>query len=179
MPSLNMETIEAIKKRRSIRTFRTNPVPKETIIKLLDCARLAPTARNVQPWEFIVVADNKTREKIASLAPNAPFVKDAPVCIVIICKDTKYYLEDGCAATQNLLLAATDLGLGACWVAGDKKDYCNEVLGMLNVPSGYKLVSMVALGIAVEELPELDKKDLDKLIHWESFKSSAWLNVKP
>ena len=164
-----METIQAIKKRRSVRAFRANSVSKESIIKLLDCARLASTARNVQPWEFIVVAEDKMREKIASLAPNGPFVKDAPVCIVIICKDTKYYLEDGCAATQNLLLAATDLGLGACWVAGDKKDYCNEVLGMLNVPSGYKLVSMVALGYSDEKNEEVSKKEIKQMVHWELF----------
>lgn len=163
-----MDTLEAIRKRRSIRSFKSTPVPKDLILKLLDCARLAPTARNVQPWEFIVVTDSSKRSKLASLAINGQFIKDAPVCIVIICKDTKYYLEDGCAATVNLLLAVADLGLGACWVAGDKKDYCQNVLGLLAVPPGYKLVSMIALGFSAEENTSPEKKDLNQLVHWES-----------
>lgn len=164
-----METIQAIKKRRSIRAFTEKPVSKQTIIKLIDCARFAPTARNIQPWQFIVVSDVKMRRKIATLAPNGIFIKDAPVCIVIICKETKYYLEDGCAATQTILLTAADLGLGACWVAGDKKDYCSQVLEMLNVPSGHRLVSMIALGYPDEENHTTPKKDLKELLYWEKF----------
>ncbi|MEW6009259.1 MAG: nitroreductase family protein [Candidatus Omnitrophota bacterium] len=163
-----METFQAIKSRRSIRKFSSKPIPKETILKLLDAARLAPTARNVQPWEFIVVTDTKIRTTIASFTVNGPFIKDAPVCVLIISKDTKYYLEDGCAATVNILLAAADLGIGACWVAGDKKDYCQKVLSLFKVPDGYKLVSMVALGVAAEK-PDVTKKELDDLVHWGTF----------
>jgi nitroreductase len=164
-----METLQAIKSRHSIRQFSSKPIPKEAILKLLDCARFAPTARNVQPWQFIVVSDPNKRNSLASLADNGRFIKDAPACIVIVCQDTKYYLEDGSAATQNILLAAVDLGLGACWVAGDKKDYCQKVLDLLQVPAGYKLVSMIALGFPVQKLDAPAKKDLDQLVHWESF----------
>lgn len=169
MSSIKMETFQAIKSRRSIRVFKTNPVPKEIILKLLDAARFAPTARNVQPWEFIVLTDSKIRAALASFIENGPFIKDAPACILIISKDTKYYLEDGCAATVNILLAAADLHLGACWVAGDKKDYCEKVLSLFNVPSGYKLVSMVALGFAAENPEAVSKKEVSELVHWEVF----------
>ncbi len=164
-----METLQAIKLRRSVRKFTPNPIPKETILKLLDAARFAPTARNVQPWEFIVVTDAKIRVRMSSFIENGPFIKDAPACILIISKDTKYYLEDGCAATVNILLAAADLGLGACWVAGDKKDYCQEVLGLFNVPSGYKLVSIVALGFTAEKPGNVAKKEVNEIVHWEEF----------
>lgn len=164
-----METISAIQKRRSLRKFRDESVPKEAILKILDCARLAPTARNVQPWDFIVVTDPETRKKIASLASNGPFIKEAPVCIVVVCQETKYYLEDGCAATENILLASADMGLSACWVAGDKKDYCREILKLLSVPSGYKLVSMVALGAAEPDNTVPLKKDLKQIVHWDKF----------
>ncbi len=164
-----METISAIKKRRSVRKFRDDSISKEAILKILDCARFAPTARNVQPWDFIVVTDLETRKRFSSLAVNAPFIKEAPVCIVIICQDTKYYLEDGCAATENLLLAATDLGLSACWVAGDKKEYSQDILNLLSVPPGHKLVSMVALGIADAGSGNILKKDLKQMVHWEKF----------
>lgn len=164
-----METIQAIKSRRSVRAFSPKPVPKESINKLLDSARFAPTARNVQPWQFIVVTDAKKRASIASLADNGRFIKDTPVCILIVCQDTKYYLEDGCAATVNILLAAEELGLGACWVAGDKKDYCQKVLELFKVPLGYKLVSMVALGFSSQKEPSVPKKELPELVHWEAF----------
>lgn len=164
-----METIQAIQKRRSVRRFRDDSISKEAILKILDCARLAPTARNVQPWDFIIVTDPETRKKLSSLAINGPFIKEAPVCIVIVCQDTKYYLEDGCAATENLLLAATDLGLSACWVAGDKKEYSQDVLNLLSVPQGYKLVSMVALGVAKADSENILKKDLKQMVHWDKF----------
>jgi nitroreductase len=164
-----MDVIQAIKSRRSVRQFQPNPVPKEKILKILDCARFAPTARNVQPWEFIVVTDANIRAKIATFASNAPFIKDSPVCIVVVCKDTKYYLEDGCAATQNILLAATELGLSSCWAAGDKKDYCQDVLGLLSVPQGYKLISMVAIGISAQNNADVPKIELNQLVHWEKF----------
>lgn len=165
-----METIQAIQKRRSIRKFKQDPVPNETLLKILDCARLAPSARNVQPCEFIVVTNSKTKERISGFAAvNAPFIKEAPVCIVIISKDTKYYLEDGCAATENLLLTAADLGLGTCWVAGDKKDYCQDVLNLLSVPGGYKLVSMVALGFSAAGETKVPKNELKQLVHWDKF----------
>jgi nitroreductase len=105
------------------------------------------------------------------LAPNGKFLAQASACIAVFCSDTKYYLEDGCAATCNILLAATGLGIGSCWIAGDKKDYCPQAADLLNTPAGYRLVSLVALGY-----PKLEnsfytakKRELKELIHWEKF----------
>jgi nitroreductase len=93
----------------------------------------------------------------------------AKACIAVFCVDTKYYLEDGCAATCNILLAAADLGVGSCWVAGDKKDYCAEIAKLLNVPVAYKLVSLVALGYpeSRDSFRIAEKKALKDIIHWE------------
>jgi len=118
-----MESIEALKTRRSIRRFLSNPVQDDLIEQILDVGRLAPTARNVQPWHFIVVKDEHKRKTLSDITDYGKFIADAPVCIVVISEDTKYYLEDGCAATTNILNAAHSLGLGSCWVAGDKKQY--------------------------------------------------------
>lgn len=83
----------------------------------------------------------------------------------------KYYLEDGCAATENMLIAATAQGIGSCWVAGDKKPYCNEISNLLNVPASLKLISLVALGCSPSEdvFKIADKKNLNELMHWERF----------
>ena len=110
--------LEFFEKRSSVRAFTAQEVTAEAIENIIHAASLAPTARNVQPWAFIVVRDEAMRSQIARLtAKNAPFIAEAPVCIAIACQDTRYYLEDGCSATTQLLLCAALMGLGACWVA--------------------------------------------------------------
>jgi nitroreductase len=166
-----MDIIEAIKKRRSIREYLDKPIPKEALQNLVDAARFAPTARNVQPWEFIVITEPKTLQKIAALAENARFLAEAKAGIAIFSSDTKYYLEDGCAATQNILLAATALGIGSCWVAGDKKPYCGQVSSLLKVPEGFKLVSLISLGYpkSKDVFKIAQKREPETLTHWEEF----------
>jgi nitroreductase len=163
-----MDAIEAIKTRRSVRMYENKPVDKAILETLVDCGRLAATARNGQVWEFVVVTEAATRKKIAEAAANGRFIADAAACIAVICKDSDYYLEDGCAATQNILLAARALGLGSCWVAGDRKPYAGIVQALLSVPDGFKLVSLIAVGHATQ-LPTPAKRALNEVVHWEKF----------
>ncbi|MFA5411646.1 MAG: nitroreductase family protein [Candidatus Omnitrophota bacterium] len=165
-----MEAKNAILGRRSTRNFNSQPVPQRLIEELIDCGRLAPTARNVQPWEFVAVTRRKALEDLAGIvADNGRFIAGSSCCIAVFCRDTKYYLEDGCAATENILIRAADLGLASCWVAGDKKPYCEKVKALLNLPADFKLVSLIALGYsdAPGEAPE--KKPLKEVLHWEKF----------
>ena len=162
-----MDAIEAIKTRRSIRRFESKEVPKEIIEDLVDCGRLAPSGRGVHPWEFIVVTNKETRRRIADLTDYGKFIAEAPVCIAVFCQDTKYYLEDGSAATENILIAANAYGLGSCWVAGDKKPYCEAIRELLGVPEGYKLVSLVAIGYSAEKQGKKAKRPLQEVLHWE------------
>ena len=163
-----MDALEALKTRRSIRAFNQEEVPKAIIEDIIDCARLAATARNEQLGEFVAVTNPETRAKIAGLAPNGPFIANAPVCIVVVCQDGMYYLEDGCAATQNILVAARAHGLGSCWVAGDKKPYADAVLELVKAPKGYKLVSLVPLGYSAA-VPKPAKRAVAEVLHWEHF----------
>ena len=164
-----MDAMDAIRKRHSIRSYSAGPIPGKIIEKIVDAGRLAPTARNVQPWEFVVVTDAETRAKLAELATTGPFIADAPVCVAVFCKDTKYWLEDGCAATENIIIAARAHGLGHCWVAGDKKPYAAAVSGLLRAPEGFHLVSLIAIGYAKEDPGTLPKRSLDEVLHWEKF----------
>lgn len=163
-----MDALEMLRTRRSVRAYKPEPVRKEDIETIIDCARLAATAINKQLWDFVVVTDVSMRKKIADATDHGPFIADAPVCIVVLCRDEKYYLEDGCAATQNILLAARALGLGSCWVAGDKKPYADEVAKMVGAPEGRKLVSLVPLGYPAEENAP-GKRTVDEVLHWETF----------
>ena len=166
-----MDAIEIIKKRRSIREFQDRPIAKEILEKMVDAARFAPTARNVQPWEFIVITESSTLAKLGELAQNCRFLAQAKACIAVFSSDTKYYLEDSCAATENILLAAASLDIGSCWVAGDKKPYCSEVSKLLNVPLTFKLISLIALGypLSVKDFKIANKRSLKEVIHWERF----------
>jgi nitroreductase len=164
-----MDALEALKKRRSIRTFNAKSVSPNLIEELIECARLAPTARNVQPWKFVIVTKEETLKEIGSLADTGRFIKDSNCCIAVFCQDTKYYLEDGCAAMENILLAAASLGLASCWVAGDKKPYADQVRQLLGVPSGFKLVSLIPLGYSDAKLFLPPKKSLKEVLHWEKY----------
>ncbi|MCX5757051.1 MAG: nitroreductase family protein [Candidatus Hydrogenedentes bacterium] len=163
-----MDALEMLKTRRSIRAYAPTPISKEIVEDIVDCGRLAATARNEQPCEFVAVTDAAMRAALADLAPNGPFITDAPVCIVVLSRDATYFLEDGSAATQNLLLAARAHGLGSCWVAGDKKPYASRVLQLLNAPEGYKLISMVTIGHSTAQ-PKPAKRNLAEVLHWERF----------
>jgi len=164
-----VDALRALKERRSVRSFTSEPVAQDVVEELIDCARLAPTARNVQPWEFVAVTDNARCRELADMTDHGKFIADAPVCIAVFCEDTKYFLEDGSAATTVLLLAAHAVGLGSCWVAGDKKPYADQVRRLLDVPDGYRLVALVALGYPDDAAPRKGKRPLSEVIHWENW----------
>jgi nitroreductase len=164
----SMEALDVLKTRRCVRKFTRDPVDEAIISDIVDCARLAPTAINIQPWEFVVVRDPDKLRQIGRTTDHGGFIADAPLCIVVLCRDTKYYLEDGSAATQNILLAAEAHSLGSCWVAGDKKPYAERICELVDSPEGYKLVSLVPIGVPAEK-PTKSKRPLKQMLHWESF----------
>ncbi|MBN2831628.1 MAG: nitroreductase family protein [Candidatus Omnitrophica bacterium] len=166
-----MDAIEVLMKRRSVRVFEDKQIPKEDLETLVDVARYAATARNVQPWQFVIVTDDKILNSLGALGENAKLIASSKACIAVLCEDTKYYLEDGCAATVNILNAAAALGIGSCWVAGDKKPYCREVLRLLNAPLNLKPVSLIALGYPQDKgwFKIVDKNPLKEILHWEKF----------
>lgn len=165
-----MDAMEALRNRRSIRSYRTDPVERQKIEATIDAARLAATGRGVEPWEFVVVTDSALRKQFAEICDYGKFISMAPVCVVVLCRDTKYYLEDGAAATQNLMVAAHAQGLGSCWVAGDKKPYAAKITSLVCAPPEYKLISLVAMGIPVDNHPpRRSKRSLEEVIHWEKF----------
>jgi nitroreductase len=164
-----METLECIAKRTSVREYAAKPVPKQILEKLIDAGRRAPSARAVEPWEFVVVTEKEMLTKLSQIATTGAFLKGAAACIAVFCLDTKYYLEDGCAATENILLAACDLGLGACWIAGDKKPYEHEIVHILGLPLNVKLVSLLSLGWPLHKAEQKKIRPLSQVLHWEKF----------
>ncbi len=115
-----MEALEAIKTRRSIRKFKPGEVSKEIQRELLEAAMLAPSAGNEQPWQFLLIDDRRTLEEIPLICPTATMCRQAPLAI-LVCGDENlekypdFWVQDCSAATENILLAAHALGLGAVW----------------------------------------------------------------
>ncbi|MBD3389178.1 MAG: nitroreductase family protein [Candidatus Altiarchaeales archaeon] len=142
-----MASIDLIRNRRSVREYKDIPVSEEIIEEVLECASLAPTARNVQPWLIGAVTDRELLSELGAISDHGGFIADCAVCFAVFClADEKYRLEDGCAATMNIIYACEAHNIGTCWVAGDKKAYAEDVRSLLQVPGEYTLISLVPAG---------------------------------
>ena len=162
-----MDCIKACETRRSVRAYTGEPVTREVLADIVDCGGAA-TARNRQPWEFVVVTDPKMLGAIAAVAEFGGFIAQAAACIVVLCREVKYFLEDGANASQNMLVAARAHGLGACWVAGDKKEYAETVARMVGAPESCRLISLIPIGHPAEK-PRMEKRQLATVLHWEKY----------
>ena len=164
-----MDAINAIKSRVSIRRYKNIPLPTEILEDIVDCGRLAPCGYNRQSWIFVVITDQDIRDRISQAAEYGRFIKDAGACIAVFCKKgEETMVEDACAATENMIIAAQAHGLGTCWVNSHCKTHSEEVKGILDCPSDYELIVLLALGYAGED-KSTPKKPLHEVIRWNRF----------
>lgn len=160
-----------IKSRHSVRKFKPDLLDDKSINDALECAAHAPTAMNRQPWLFGIIKNRDMLSNIAALTDNGKFIAESAVCCAIFGeKSETYYLEDCCAATENLILALQAYGISSCWVAGEKKHYCDTMRKMLKVPEKYTLVSLVAAGYPAE-ITITKKKEMKQVIFYEGYKT--------
>ena len=161
-----MDTLEAIRKRRSIRHYTADVVPKADLETIVDAARLAATGNNRQPWDFIVVTERAT---IQQFKPAGPWIEQASAVIAVVMDPaTRWWVEDGAAAIENMLLAATALGYGSCWVEGDALPREAQFKALLGVPAEKRLMALIPIGVAAET-PAPEKKSLAQVLHWERY----------
>ncbi len=158
-----------LKTRQSQRKFLPYSIDLKIVEDIVDCGRLAASAKNIQPWHFVVVDDSELKTKISTLAKNGSFIKDCGVAIAVFCKTGDFMIEDGSAATQNILNAATAYNLGSCWVAGYHRSYSKQVEQLLSSPQDYELVSLIAIGIVDQPHPRPDKKPLEQVMSYNKF----------
>jgi nitroreductase len=164
-----MTTLETILSRRSIRKYINKEVPAEMLDKLLKAAMYAPTANNSQSWEFVVISDRNLLDKLSVLHPYAKMLKYAPIAI-LVCgnKDIEsgegYLCQNCSAATQNILLAAYDLGLGSVWMGVyPKTERMDPIRSLLKLPAHILPISMVAVGWPDEVRPMPNRFDRGKI----------------
>jgi nitroreductase len=161
-----MDALEAIRKRRSIREYTGDPIPREDLETIVDAGRLAATGNNRQPWDFIVVTD---REMIDELKVASRWMEKAGAIIaVVLDPSSRWWLEDGSAAVENMLIASTALGYGSCWLEGYTLPREEEFKKLLRVPKEKRLLTLVPIGVPTR-WPAKEKKPLEQVLHWERY----------
>lgn len=168
---MKMDTLEAIRHRRSIRSYKSKEVEKEKIEKVLEAGRWAPSASNKQPWHFIVVTDEDTRKKLADIHSYGGFMAESPVVIVALGdpdRHQKYHLCDPHNAIMNMLLAAYDQGLGTCWMGVRDTPYEDKFKEVLEIPDKFRVVCSVSMGYPDEEKTS-NRRPLDEIVSYDMF----------
>ena len=173
-----MEVLEAIKGRRSVRAFKEQSVTDQTIEKLIEAATWAPSAGNVQPWEFVIVKNPETKRKLSEAAFNQSFLEQAPILIIVCANETKsaqrygkrgatlYCIQDTAAAIQNIHLTAFSMGLGTCWIGAFEE---TEVGDILRVPSGIRPFAIIPVGYPDENPAPRRRRAFGEIVHSEAF----------
>ena len=170
-----------IKKRCSVRRYQATPVPEEAIGQLLEAARWAPSAGNLQPWFFYVVRSQGVKECLAAAALEQRFIAQAPVVIVVCAEPERsarvygergrrlYCYQDTAAAVQNILLAATAMGLGTCWVGFvEMFKFGFKWKRKLGIRWPYRLIEAITLGYPVGEPDGMVERELHEIDWWEN-----------
>jgi nitroreductase len=182
-----MELFEAIEKRRSVRAFRLDPLRKGDLERILGSAILAPSAGNLQPWSFVVSMEGAIKEALAEAALNQEFIAEAPVLITVCAMEehsakrygdrgmTLYCVQDTAAAIENMLLSATALGYGACWIGAFNE---GKVRQILSIPPMARPVALIPVGVPKEEPTKTTRKPLEAVVHRETYGGSR-LSQRP
>lgn len=169
-----MNVFEAIKSRRSIRSYLNKPIEEEKLLRVLEAGRLAPSAKNLQEWKFVIVKDKELRKKLAVAANNQHFMAEAPVVIVGCATFVSYVMSCGqyaypidlAIAMDHMTLQAVEEGLGTCWIGSFKED---EVKNLLNIPENIRIVQLLTLGYPGTVPPARARKKLAEIVSFDKW----------
>lgn len=168
-----------MEKRRSIRLYDERPVEKEKLFKVLEAARIAPSANNRQCWNYIIISDRELLKRLGKILDNNPdkTAFEKATYVIAVCADPEksskrddkqYYLTDAAISMQQLILAATALDLGTCWVAGFAE---KPVKNLLKIPENFKIVALTPLGYPAENPEMRERKTMEEMVfsnYWDN-----------
>ncbi len=173
-----MDLLEIIRNRRSIRSYKKRDLPQDIIEKLLEAARWAPSAGNVQPWGFVVASSRKIKQSLSMAAFGQKDLEEASV-VIVVCADEKlaeqsygvrgkslFCLQDTAAAIQNIMLTAYSLGLGSCWIGAFKED---EIRQVIKAPKEMRPIALIPVGYPNEAPPARSRRPVGEIMHKETF----------
>jgi nitroreductase len=164
-----MEVFEAIAKRRTVRKYTGAPVSCEDLEKIFNAGRLAASGMNNQPWVFIAITDPEMLRRLR--VPEDHWMQKAGAVIAVVMDPaSRWWIEDAAASVQNMLLACTTLGYGACWLEGYTSRNEEAFKKILNIPESLRLFTLVAIGVP-DEQPIKEKKSLDDVLRWQRYTS--------
>jgi len=171
-----LTVLDVIRERGSVRKYEDRPIPEDIMKEILEAARLAQSAGNRQPWEFVVVREKEMKKKLASASES--FVAEATAAIVCVAHPENSghvgpldsYLVDVAIAVENMALVSWELGLGSCWIGAYDEE---KIKGLLGIPENLRIVSLLTLGYPAEKLPNQiirqRRKPLAQIIHYEKY----------
>ncbi len=173
-----MDVIEAIRTRRSTKSFSATPVPAQMLSDLVDAASYSPSGANKNPWRFVLITKHSTLERLSETQPYCRWLASAQAGIALVVDPSysRYWLEDCCVAAYSIWLAATGLGLGVAWAAIYQSDNTEEserrqgfVREVLSVPDGLNIPIVLAIGYPQGPPPERKRPATEEIIHWERY----------
>lgn len=163
-----METFEAVRTVLAVRKYQEKPVPKEVVRRIVEAGRLTGSARNSQPWNFIVVEERKTLQQLGALARTGAYIAQAPLAIVVVIENSMFSVSDGSRAIQSMMLAAWSEGVGSNWVGFVGM---NEIKPLLGIPDHLEVLAILPFGYPAEAIGRGKKKrkSLAEVVHQERF----------
>jgi nitroreductase len=176
----DMDLFEVIDKRRSVRKYKPEPIANDDLKKILEAGRLAPSGGNRQPWSFIVVRDVETKKALSTAANNQEFIAGADVIVAALgdSRATKMklpyklstsrisHLQDPMIAVEHMILAATALGYGTCWIGAFNE---NQVKQILKVPENLRVIALLPVGVPDENPPPRPRKSFKEIFFKDSY----------
>jgi len=171
-----MEFYEVIKKRKSVRKYRPDPIPDNVLRRILEAGRIAPSAKNIQPWKFIVIKDPENKKKVAEACRGQHWIADADV-IICGCALEKIawgrmggymssFAVDLAIAMDHIILASANEGLGTCWIGAFEEKKVKEILG---IPEDVRVVALTPIGYPAEEPKDRGRKDFNEVFVYEKY----------
>ncbi|KON29412.1 hypothetical protein AC482_06550 [miscellaneous Crenarchaeota group-15 archaeon DG-45] len=164
-----MDVLKAIEARRSIRKYKSASIPGGDLRKIVEAARLAPSAGNRQPWRFIVARDSELKRRIAEAAREQMFIADAGAVVVAMADaeaSPRWFEKDTMIAVEHMVLAATSLGYGTCWIGAFTEEEVKRILG---IPEGLRVVALLPVGVPDESPGPKPRRPLDEIFHGEKY----------
>ena len=169
-----MTVLETIRKRYSCRAYQQKSIEPDKLDTILEAARLAPSARNMQDWRFVVVTDSQIKRQVAETT-NRPDVFAKAGAIIAACSNSDYVMRCGQAiapidvaiALEHICLQATDLGLGTCWIGSFDPE---KVRSILDIPADIEVIELMAVGYPADSKPEPKREPMEKIVSFEKWK---------
>jgi nitroreductase len=169
-----MNTHEAIGKRRSMRGYLDKPIEEDRLTRLFTAAQLAPSTHNDQAYKLVIVREKKTLRALAEAAAKQTFIAEAPVVIAAVSLEPSYYMRSGipghtvdvAIALDHITLAATEEGLGTCWIGAFHQDQVKQILG---IPGSFQVVALMTVGYPDYAPESRTRKPLSQLLCYERF----------